>query len=142
MSSIPDVLSKDEGWRTGRKVGRTLYYNGQLVGMMDTRELATKVVEALSWDYAGRIGQMKESLAVQAERDELKRSFELLQEAYVKRDNSYQALLEDIEELATQIVVDRNAPSLAYAGNDQQRMNDMDRSAEKIRTMIQKFGEP
>jgi hypothetical protein len=34
-------------WRTGRKVGRTLYLDGVLVGLMDTRELAAQVVAAL-----------------------------------------------------------------------------------------------
>lgn len=37
-----------EGWRTGRKVGRTLYLDGSLVGLMDTPELAAKVVGALN----------------------------------------------------------------------------------------------
>lgn len=32
-------------WRVGRKVGRTLYRAEQLVGMMDTPELAAEAVE-------------------------------------------------------------------------------------------------
>jgi septal ring factor EnvC (AmiA/AmiB activator) len=35
-------------WRTGRKVGRTLYIGDVLVGVMDTRELAEKVVVAVN----------------------------------------------------------------------------------------------
>lgn len=36
-------------WRIGRKVGRTLYRNDELVGVMDTPELAAQVVAALDW---------------------------------------------------------------------------------------------
>lgn len=35
-------------WRAGRKVGRTLYRDDVLVGVMDTPELAAQVVEALN----------------------------------------------------------------------------------------------
>lgn len=35
-------------WRVGNKVGRTLYFCDTLVGMMDTPELARKVVAALN----------------------------------------------------------------------------------------------
>jgi hypothetical protein len=34
-------------WRTGRKVGRTIYRDEVLVGVMDTPELAAEVVAAL-----------------------------------------------------------------------------------------------
>jgi len=37
----------DAGWRVGRKVGRTIYLDGKLVGVMDTPELARQVVAAL-----------------------------------------------------------------------------------------------
>lgn len=37
-------------WRCGKSVGRTIYHNGQLCGMMDTPELAVKVVDALNRD--------------------------------------------------------------------------------------------
>jgi hypothetical protein len=37
----------DEHWRVGRSVGRTIYLNDELVGLMDTRELAARVVAAL-----------------------------------------------------------------------------------------------
>jgi len=37
----------DRGWRVGRKVGRTIYLDGKLVGLMDTPELAAMVVAAL-----------------------------------------------------------------------------------------------
>lgn len=39
---------KARHWRVGSKVGRTLYLNDKLVGMMDTPELATLAVEALN----------------------------------------------------------------------------------------------
>jgi len=35
-------------WRVGRKVGRTLYLDDVLVGMLDTPELAAKAVAALN----------------------------------------------------------------------------------------------
>ncbi len=36
-------------WRVGRSVGRTIYdARGVLIGVMDTRELAAKVVEAVN----------------------------------------------------------------------------------------------
>jgi hypothetical protein len=35
-------------WRVGRKVGRTIYLDDQLCGMMDTPELARQVVDALN----------------------------------------------------------------------------------------------
>ena len=35
-------------WRVGRKVGRTLYDGDTLIGVMDTPELAERVVEAVN----------------------------------------------------------------------------------------------
>ncbi len=35
-------------WRVGTKLGRTLYEGEQLVGMMDTVELAARVVDAMN----------------------------------------------------------------------------------------------
>lgn len=37
-------------WRTGRKVGRTVYIGDELVGVMDTPELAEQVVRAVNID--------------------------------------------------------------------------------------------
>ena len=37
----------EHGWRVGRTVGRTLYFRGNLVGVMDTPELAARVIVAL-----------------------------------------------------------------------------------------------
>lgn len=37
-----------EQWRVGRKLGRTLYRNEVLVGMMDTPELADEVVVTMN----------------------------------------------------------------------------------------------
>lgn len=37
-----------DAWRVGRHVGRTIYRNDQLVGLMDTPELADQVVKALN----------------------------------------------------------------------------------------------
>ena len=43
-------------WRVGRKLGRTLYLDGQCVGMVDTPALAEAMVIALNGDtrWAGR----------------------------------------------------------------------------------------
>ena len=35
-------------WRVGRTLGRTLYLNGQCVGMVDTKELATDIVDRMN----------------------------------------------------------------------------------------------
>lgn len=35
-------------WRVGNKLGRTLYRNDQIVGMVDSKELATEIVDALN----------------------------------------------------------------------------------------------
>jgi hypothetical protein len=35
-------------WRVGRKLGRTLYLDGQCVGMVDTPTLATSIVVAMN----------------------------------------------------------------------------------------------
>lgn len=40
-------------WRVGTKVGRTLYRDDVLVGLMDTPELAAEVVAALSGQPCG-----------------------------------------------------------------------------------------
>lgn len=37
-------------WRVGRKVGRTIYQGDTLIGMMDTPELARRVVDAVNAD--------------------------------------------------------------------------------------------
>lgn len=44
-AEMPDP---DKGWRCGRKVGRTLYKDGQLVGLLDTREMAAQVVATMN----------------------------------------------------------------------------------------------
>lgn len=55
-------------WRTGRKVGRTIYRDDVLVGVMDTPELATSVVESIN---------------VIAERDRYRATLEKLQDVCV-----------------------------------------------------------
>jgi hypothetical protein len=35
-------------WRVGTKLGRTLYKDGQCVGMVDTPELASEIVSAMT----------------------------------------------------------------------------------------------
>jgi len=35
-------------WRTGRQLGRTLYRDEQLVGMVDTPEIAQAIVQAMN----------------------------------------------------------------------------------------------
>ncbi|WP_344896706.1 hypothetical protein [Actinomadura meridiana] len=53
-SAIPGGLVPEVHWRQGRKVGRTLYIHrsgsesGQLVGMVDTPELAAEICEAMN----------------------------------------------------------------------------------------------
>jgi hypothetical protein len=37
-----------ERWRVGRSVGRTIYIGDELIGLMDTPELAQQVVEAVN----------------------------------------------------------------------------------------------
>lgn len=44
MSGSPEEM----GWRQGRKVGRTLYLNGTLIGMVDSTEIAAEVVAAMN----------------------------------------------------------------------------------------------
>lgn len=40
--------SDNARWRVGRSIGRTIYLDDQVVGMMDTAALAARVVEALN----------------------------------------------------------------------------------------------
>jgi hypothetical protein len=48
-------------WRVGRKVGRTIYdANDQLIGVMDTPELAKRVVEAVNLAEPARVGAVDE----------------------------------------------------------------------------------
>ena len=35
-------------WRVGRKLGRTLYLDGECVGMMDTPALAKRIVDTMN----------------------------------------------------------------------------------------------
>lgn len=40
-------------YRVGRKLGRTIYQDEQFIGIMETRELAERVVSALdAWELA------------------------------------------------------------------------------------------
>ena len=39
-------------WRVGRKLGRTLYVHDQVVGMVDTPELAAAIVDAMNGEIA------------------------------------------------------------------------------------------
>lgn len=49
MPDQPGVGYRWEGlWRVGRKVGRTIYEGDKLIGMMDTPELASRVVAAVN----------------------------------------------------------------------------------------------
>jgi hypothetical protein len=50
-TTTPPPRGAQEGgthWRVGRKVGRTLYLDDQLVGMVDTPELAQAIVAAMN----------------------------------------------------------------------------------------------
>ena len=42
------MSNESNRWRVGTKLGRTLYRNNQLVGMMDTPELAAEVVAVMN----------------------------------------------------------------------------------------------
>lgn len=46
--AAPEPLVTSPRWRVGRSVGRTIYLNDNLVGMMDDREMAGHVVESLN----------------------------------------------------------------------------------------------
>ncbi len=41
-------MNEEPRWRVGRTVGRTVYLDDVLVGLMDTPELAAQVVAALN----------------------------------------------------------------------------------------------
>jgi hypothetical protein len=59
-------------WRVGRKVQRTLYRDDQLVGLVDTPELAAEIVAAMNFTESMRhdAGQGASSdTSVQAERN-------------------------------------------------------------------------
>lgn len=55
-SRIPESGNSKEGeakpdndkWRVGRKLGRTLYIGDRFIGSVDTRELASQIVEAVN----------------------------------------------------------------------------------------------
>lgn len=53
-------------WRTGNRLGRTIYYNDECIGMVDTKELANRIVAALNFteslfpqsnSYGGLVGK-------------------------------------------------------------------------------------
>lgn len=46
-------------WRTGRKVGRTIYRNDELVGVMDTPQLAEQVVDAVNGDIHPKVRERR-----------------------------------------------------------------------------------
>lgn len=45
---IPAEGTKPEIWRVGRKLGRTLYIGDHCIGIVDTPELAAKIVESVN----------------------------------------------------------------------------------------------
>lgn len=42
-----DRIEAKAGWRAGKTLGRTLYLDGVLVGMVDSPEIATAIVTAM-----------------------------------------------------------------------------------------------
>ena len=46
-------------WRTGRKLGRTLYLDEVCVGMVDTPELARAIVEAMNGKEQPSLDQLR-----------------------------------------------------------------------------------
>lgn len=49
-------------WRTGRKVGRTIYQGDTLIGLMDTPELAARVVAAVNASAEGAVPETRPEL--------------------------------------------------------------------------------
>lgn len=56
-------------WRVGRKLGRTLYRDGECIGMVDSPELAAEIVAAMNGRDAV-IKQLAKSLRDEANRAE------------------------------------------------------------------------
>lgn len=49
-------------WRVGKKLGRTLYRAGKLVGLVDTEEIAADVVAAMNGDQSAEIARLRAEL--------------------------------------------------------------------------------
>ena len=67
-------------WRTGTKVGRTIYNSlGELIGVMDSRAIAALVVEAVNAYDKAEIDKNKERVfsSVNADKIPIRRSFTL-----------------------------------------------------------------
>ncbi len=61
-----------ETWRVGRKLGRTLYINDVVVGMVDTPEQAARIVEAMNRASADvRVRDVADILAARIDQLEL-----------------------------------------------------------------------
>jgi len=50
---LPPVRGPEPRWRVGRTVGRTLYVDDRIVGMVDTPEMATTIVAAMNGEGCG-----------------------------------------------------------------------------------------
>lgn len=48
LPAMPPEVTEAPAWRVGRKVGRTVYIGDELVGVMDSPELASQVVSAVN----------------------------------------------------------------------------------------------
>jgi len=53
--AIPKPVEREARWRTGRKVGRTIYCDDVLVGMMDTPAMAANAVACLNRVTGGEV---------------------------------------------------------------------------------------
>lgn len=53
IEAVPaDPPPRTGAWRSGRKTGRTLYFNENLVGMLDNPAIAKRIVDAMNGEYA------------------------------------------------------------------------------------------
>jgi hypothetical protein len=53
MTAINPPGAANRSWRVGRRLGRTLYLDDECVGMVDTPEIAARIVETMN-DYVLR----------------------------------------------------------------------------------------
>ena len=61
-------FGKQERWRVGRKLGRTIYWDEQVVGMVDTPEIAGRIVAAMNGEWSAGIERAAEWLDAEVER--------------------------------------------------------------------------
>jgi hypothetical protein len=106
-------------WRTGRTLGRTLYLDDKLVGMLDTEELAREVVGRMNGprrefsfakmkeelaSAAHRIAELEAQLAEVRERDATPATeFSQLSDSFIAEQNAHAAAKAELETLTERI---------------------------------------